>query len=746
MVLSVTVEGVDMAASMTTVGVDASDTLKEAVGYFNRKRATVDPDADWDTYFVVRLGVRQAVSGNWEVYLWPIYGSPKDPAERPYYTRLTITATFPDGTEVDIDTAAGAEVVGHGQTIPPTVVTWNPTTELVVSTESGVTKAFVETSRVKSNPNGTGFNVDGEFAVRFDHTVDDEDRDVFYALASRPGVFVEDTGGLGRFHRADDPGPGERFGWAVNDGAGSASTGGYVIWDDRAAKNYPITHIGLKSRNENQDVGKWDNVWTRGIWGQRADSGIGPYFLMLMSRGAAHLKDFGHAWLVKATACKLLRKFPDPFKNHSRNIFVHRYDASAMRAKGRALGSLTLCWRVLVNMLTTRNVDSEVTELFNALTTRITNIVTSLVVDFNNDSWLERRDGGRNIGWWEAGNYWHGLLHVQEAYHLIFGALEPNVDKMMRTIANAIFDNTLLWDTGQPHPRDSSVTYTGAEEGYHLEWVQDLVNPGASGPSPSISQTIIAVWEWLKVNDPKTGADATKLDAIIAGYAGVNYKWKLGTTVAPKLVGQWQPAAVATLEMGTPKVDQRANLDWSAVATLEADGLGRPLQKATLDWSAVATLEGNPKLAGGEKKVRRKGTVIQVDSRSVGDVIEVGPMVSNNEEGKGFTVVRGDDFEQPFDPKLDQGRTLDGTETWRSTVRKTKAGSVLATFNSPVGIEVDPTTFKPSIVFDALSLPEANFPISDQDEQYWIDLEMSKGGEFETAYINKVTVVSDVSR
>ena len=113
---------------------------------------------------------------------------------------------------------------------------------------------------------------------------------------------------------------------------------------------------------------------------------------------------------------------------------------------------------------------------------------------------------------------------------------------------------------------------------------------------------------------------------------------------------------------------------------------------------------------------------------------------------KEFTVVRGDNFKQPFTVSLDQSRTLDGTESWRFSVRKTKSGPVLLSLASPItnGIEIL-GTFQPQVVFLPSTLGTTEFPPG-EDESYVYDLEMTKGGQVETYAIDVLTVVGDVSR
>ena len=115
--------------------------------------------------------------------------------------------------------------------------------------------------------------------------------------------------------------------------------------------------------------------------------------------------------------------------------------------------------------------------------------------------------------------------------------------------------------------------------------------------------------------------------------------------------------------------------------------------------------------------------------------------------GADFTIVRGDDVQQPFTITLDQSRSLDGTETWTLTIRKEKAGTALVTLQSPAasGISVGVSTFQPTAVFSPTTLTVALFPATEVDREYWYDLEMTKDGNVETVAIGKITVISDIT-
>jgi hypothetical protein len=119
-------------------------------------------------------------------------------------------------------------------------------------------------------------------------------------------------------------------------------------------------------------------------------------------------------------------------------------------------------------------------------------------------------------------------------------------------------------------------------------------------------------------------------------------------------------------------------------------------------------------------------------------------MVSRDQD---FTVVRGDDIQQPFTVTLDQGRALDGTESWRFQMRALKSdASTLVSLTNPVQITINGSTYQPTVVFTSTTLSIANFPASDKDRKYWYDLEMLKDSKTETVAEGRVTVITDVSR
>ena len=65
-------------------------------------------------------------------------------------------------------------------------------------------------------------------------------------------------------------------------------------------------------------------------------------------------------------------------------------------------------------------------------------------------------------------------------------------------------------------------------------------------------------------------------------------------------------------------------------------------------------------------------------------------------------------------------------------------------FDKQITIGADP--FNPTIVFTPTSLPAAQFPLATGDKTYKYDLEMAKGGKFETVAIDDFTVTGDITQ
>jgi len=124
-------------------------------------------------------------------------------------------------------------------------------------------------------------------------------------------------------------------------------------------------------------------------------------------------------------------------------------------------------------------------------------------------------------------------------------------------------------------------------------------------------------------------------------------------------------------------------------------------------------------------------------------------MVSLNQD---FTVVRGDDVRQPFAVTLDEGRTLDGTESWRFVVRRYKTDSdALVSLTNPeasgIAIETVNTIVNcPVVVFTPSTLPISSFPATKRPRVYQYGLEMTKDGKVETIALGEMTVNTDVAR
>lgn len=715
----VTVEGLNLSAQMDQVFADASDTLLESKGFVSKApQSTISTrgiNINWNVHWSVFLGIRKPAAGNWEIFIFPIYGSPLDTQSpsgknRPYYSRTPLTATV-GGTPITLETAGPGIVVGNGHGIPPTVVVYDPVTQAVVSSVEGHTLAFSQTTRIQEVPNQTGFADNGEFTLRYDHTIDDEGREMFYAMASWPCKWVD--GASGAFVRGDKPGKGQ-----PQNGFCCGEEGPYARIENLGSPVYPIEHIDVKTRYVD-DVQAWDVGFEQVPRETRGTSGIGPFCLNIESRGSSILRDFGYAWLLKAqTACQL-QLWPNPDNPHTTNQFMYNYHSSAMRGKGRILEALALLIRALGKLAAVRDitVDTEVTSLRLDSITLFVNILKMLKQDYVNDSWLEytRGNSGRAISGWMLGHYLQSLILVQESILELGLPLDPDVQDMSETFAEWIHDHTYLWVHNGPHPLDSSVTYTGGKNGYFMAYYDEVNVPSLSAPTTGISPSLIICYEWAKVHGIRQGA---KQDAIIAQFSTVNYKWKLGTDIPRRLLGELSLAGAGTLTIDEPATTRGGEVTFAGEGSFSAAGT----------------------VTGGGSAVRT-GTPIAVTSRSVGDAIALGPGI-NAPKTKTFSVVRLDDFRQPFTVTLDQSRSLTGEESWRGSVRRSADSSLLMTFDSADGsgsIVVDGGTFQPSFVFtpDGYALVAAS-----EDEEYLYDLEMSHDGNsrVETYSIDEVSI------
>lgn len=109
-------------------------------------------------------------------------------------------------------------------------------------------------------------------------------------------------------------------------------------------------------------------------------------------------------------------------------------------------------------------------------------------------------------------------------------------------------------------------------------------------------------------------------------------------------------------------------------------------------------------------------------------------------------VMRGDRTLIPVTKRFDDGRSLDGSETWTFAVRRYKTdATALLTLQSPVDIEIDSLSYQPTIIIGAGTLDTTNFPPSEEPISYWFDLVMTKDGSPETKQ-GRFIVVTDVER
>ena len=124
--------------------------------------------------------------------------------------------------------------------------------------------------------------------------------------------------------------------------------------------------------------------------------------------------------------------------------------------------------------------------------------------------------------------------------------------------------------------------------------------------------------------------------------------------------------------------------------------------------------------------------------------LEGGPLTIQNQR---IEIWRGDDIAQPFLVTLDAGRVLDGTESWRFTVRELRSDpTALIDITEADHIEVEAGSQQPTVNFSEAITPVSTFPPSDRDLVYVWDLEMIKGGKKSTTNEGKLILKSDVGR
>ena len=110
--------------------------------------------------------------------------------------------------------------------------------------------------------------------------------------------------------------------------------------------------------------------------------------------------------------------------------------------------------------------------------------------------------------------------------------------------------------------------------------------------------------------------------------------------------------------------------------------------------------------------------------------------------------VRNTRLKLAFTVSLDDARTLDGTEAWRWTLRKTaKTGAVALDLTAPAGGNADilvDGAFQPTVVIDATDLSAEPAEVDVQD--YVHELLMTKGGEPESVARGKFQLYTDIAR
>ncbi len=312
-----------------------------------------------------------------------------------------------------------------------------------------------------------------------------------------------------------------------------------------------------------------------------------------------------------------------------------------------------------------------------------------------------------------------------------------------------------------------------------------------SAPSSGVTGNRIALFEFMKREGMvTTQPDIAKLDEIIGDYAHKNYTYHLGESLVLLVDDQADhretidtdlQGAVALVLVVDDLADNADTVD----PDLSEDTLILVVDDAADNADGVV-LDAPAILVIGDTQENREGVVFdgpeselvllvpdvwRIGDPAGGDVVMhkeisgtgrilptllgsgvlilpplVGgvPMKTNQD----FAVTRGDHVTQPFFISLDGGRELDGAEIWRTHIRDGRAGSTaLAEMSSPsAGIEVDPVTFQPKLVFLPATLPIEKFVPTPSPKPYRFDLEMLKDQKVETTAEGQVTITTDVTR
>lgn len=113
--------------------------------------------------------------------------------------------------------------------------------------------------------------------------------------------------------------------------------------------------------------------------------------------------------------------------------------------------------------------------------------------------------------------------------------------------------------------------------------------------------------------------------------------------------------------------------------------------------------------------------------------------------GQDVLHVRGDDLDIPVTITLDQGRTLNGTESWKWVLRRTVEGTDLLTKVQPTQITIGNSPgFNPTVHLLAADFLAAQFPDKIDPQHYIHELQMTKDSKVETVLRGQFTVLSDV--
>lgn len=313
-----------------------------------------------------------------------------------------------------------------------------------------------------------------------------------------------------------------------------------------------------------------------------------------------------------------------------------------------------------------------------------------------------------------------------------------------------------------------------------------------SKPSTNTTGNRIAVFDFIKhesmLSDP---ADLVKINEIVSDYSGKSYHYHYAAPLVLVIgeVSQTTESFESDLAGVTPlelEIDEASDVSEVPVLDKSENILILQIDEASdvsegLDLDAPALLvinepsetvetiafegEEHPLLIQIDEAIeigaRQGGREVSLWKTASATARRLPPLLGRGvsilppllggvpmRKNQDFKLYRGDDVLQPIVVTLDEGRNLDGSETWRAQIRDGRASAeAMAEFDSAEGtIDVDPVTHYPSLVVSPTTLPVSVFEPRDAPRKLPWDCEMTKDGKVETTSEGSVTIETDVTR